>query len=98
MVGDSVDDDIARRARVAACARCSSIATTAIPSTPGERIRGLGELPALLGLDGAGAASRQSPRRRVARRAAPSRSLALVAAFMSAQRSQVAPRSFVCTR
>jgi HAD superfamily hydrolase (TIGR01549 family) len=61
MVGDSIDDDIAGAAR-------SELRAVLVdrhdryPEHPGERIRGLAELPALLGLAAATAAARPASR------------------------------------
>ena len=90
MVGDNLDDDI-EGALAAASARCSSIAATAIRITRASASAGSQSCPPLLGLDRAAWAARVRVASAAARSAAssPSRSSRVVAAFMSAQRSQV---------
>ena len=93
------------RARAAACAPCSSTAATATRTTPGERIarprRAAGAARARAALPRQTGA-RHEPRAREryaarARAAARAGRRASSPAFISAQRSQVAPRSCVCT-
>ena len=98
MVGDNLADDI--EGAIASGLRAVLVDRgDRHPDYAGERIGGLAELPPLLGLAAPVAARvRAARQRRRSAASSPSRSSRVVSGFISAQRSQVAPRSRVCTR